>query len=127
MTLMQMEFINRETGIEPDIAKGVVISGVIDCIDKITIEKDVFAGHNVMLLTGGHNPNLFGEARKGSTKKAPIHIKEGVWLGSCCIILQGVTIGKHAVIGAGAVVTKSIPDYALAIGVPARVVKYYEH
>ncbi len=56
-------------------------------------------------------------------KYAPIFIKDGAHIGIGSIIMPGVTIGKGAVIGAGAVVTKDIPDYSLAIGVPAKVIK----
>jgi len=54
-------------------------------------------------------------------------IKNGAWLGTRCIILGGVTIGKNSVVGAGAVVVKDVPDYALVVGVPARQVGVYEH
>lgn len=110
-----------------DIADGVGISGLIDCIHKVTIEKDAFSGHDVMLLTGGHDPNKFGEERKKVEAGGPIHIKEGAWLGSRCIIVGPVTIGRHAVVGAGAVVVNDVPDYALAVGNPAQVKKYYKH
>lgn len=53
-----------------------------------------------------------------------IVIQDDVWIGSHAVIMPGVTIGKGAVIGAGAVVTKDIPAYAIAVGTPARVVKY---
>lgn len=116
-------FINYEHGVKPDIAPDVGISGLIDCIDKVTIEKYVFSGHDIMILTGSHDYNLFGNARKVSTKKAPVTIKEGAWLCSRCIILQGVTIGKYAVIGAGSIVTKDIPDYEFWAGNPAIPIK----
>lgn len=125
--MMTMEFINRETGVEPDIAPDVSFSGVIDCIDKVTIERDAFTGHNVALLTGGHDYTKFGQERKGSTVKGPIHIKEGAWIGSFAIILGGVTIGRHSVIGAGAVVTKDVPDYEVWGGVPAKKIKDIPH
>lgn len=125
--MMGMEFINRETGVEPSIADGVILSGVLDCVDKITIERDVFSGHNIALLTSGHDITKFGEERKRSTVKAPIHIKEGAWIGSFATILAGVTIGRHSVIGAGSVVTRDIPDYAVAVGIPAKVIKYIPH
>lgn len=120
-----IEFINYDSGKKPLIADNVIINGLIDCCEQVIIEKDVFSGHDIMILTGGHDPNEFGEARRKSSNSLPIHIEEGVWLGTRCIILGGVTIGQHAVIGAGAVVTQDIPSYALAVGVPARVVKYY--
>ncbi|WP_460634193.1 acyltransferase [Larkinella terrae] len=53
-----------------------------------------------------------------------IFIQDDVWIGSHAVIMPGVSIGKGAVIGAGSVVTKNIPAYAVAIGTPARIVKY---
>ena len=52
-------------------------------------------------------------------------IKDGVWIGQNVCILPGVTIGEKAIVGAGSVVTKSIPDYCIAVGNPARVIKKY--
>jgi len=49
-------------------------------------------------------------------------IKEDVWIGAKSIVLKGVTIGKGAIVGAGAVVTKNIPSYKIAVGVPAKVI-----
>jgi len=55
---------------------------------------------------------------------APIFIKDYIWIGRRAIVLPGVTIGKCAIIGVGAVVSKDIPDYAIAVSNPAKVVKY---
>lgn len=54
---------------------------------------------------------------------APITVGSHVWFGGNCVVLGGVTIGDHAVIGAGSVVTKDIPPYALAYGNPCRVIR----
>lgn len=54
----------------------------------------------------------------------PVVIEDDVWISSHCVILPGVTIGRGAVIGAGAVVTKDVPPYAVAAGVPAKVIKW---
>lgn len=54
---------------------------------------------------------------------APIRVHEGAWIGSQAIILGGVTIGRHAVVAAGAIVTKDVPDHAVVAGMPAKVVK----
>ena len=55
---------------------------------------------------------------------APITIKDKVWIGFNSIIMKGVTIGEGAIVGAGSVVTKDVPDYAVVAGNPAKVVKY---
>ena len=53
----------------------------------------------------------------------PVHIKASAWIGAGATILPGVCVGRHAVVGAGSVVTKDVPDYAVVVGNPARVVK----
>lgn len=78
-------------------------------------------GHNVVFATLNHF--LEPEKRK-MTHSAPIVLGKNVWVGSNATILQGVTIGDNAVIGAGAVVTGDIPANTVAAGVPAKVVKH---
>ncbi|MNY31041.1 putative acetyltransferase [compost metagenome] len=56
----------------------------------------------------------------------PIVIGDNAWIGANCVITAGVTIGKHAIIGAASVVTKDVPDYSVAVGNPARVIKKYD-
>jgi acetyltransferase-like isoleucine patch superfamily enzyme len=120
-------FINYEYGHTPQIAQGVLVNGLIDCRGQVTIEKDVFTGHDIMLLTSFHDYTKFGEERKLQGGFAPVHIKEGAWLASRCTILPGVTVGKHAVVAAGAVVTKDVPDYELWGGNPAVKIKEIPH
>lgn len=55
-----------------------------------------------------------------------IIIKDGVWIGNNVIILGGVQIGEKAIVGAGSVITHSIPSYSIAVGNPARVIKKYD-
>ena len=64
------------------------------------------------------------ENRVEFRNKIPVRIGNDVWIGLNAIVMDGITIGDGAVIGAGAVVTKDIPPYAIAVGVPARVIKY---
>ena len=52
-----------------------------------------------------------------------IVIKKGAWIGAGASILPGVTVGKYAIVGAGAIVTKDVPDYAVVVGIPAKVIK----
>lgn len=117
-----VEYINREAN-EPDIHENVIPAGLIDCIHKVTIEKDVFFGHDTMILTGGHDPHKFGQERRVSYGGGPVTIHEGAWIATRAILVGPCEIGKHAVIGAGSVVRGKIPDYAIVIGNPGKVVK----
>ena len=84
----------------------------------ITIEDDVMLAANVQLLSNNHD-----EYDRQVLLFKPIHIKKGAWIGAGASILPGVTIGKYAIVGAGAIVTKDVGDYEVAVGVPAKVVK----
>ena len=64
------------------------------------------------------------ELETTTTSKGPINIEEGVWIGSSVVILSGVNIGRGAIVGAGSVVVDDIPPYAIAVGNPAKVIKY---
>ena len=77
-------------------------------------------GHNVVFATLNHG--LAPEDRQ-TTYPAPITLGENVWVGSNSTILQGVTIGDNAVIAAGAVVTKDVPENTIVGGVPARIIR----
>ena len=87
----------------------------------ITIEDNVIISPNVQLISNNHDPY----DRYVITCK-PILIKEGALIGAGATILPGVTIGKYAIIGANSVVSKDIPDFGVAIGTPAKVIKYLD-
>lgn len=78
-------------------------------------------GHNVVFATLNHG--LAPEDRQ-TTNPAPIVLGKNVWVGSNSTILQGVTIGDNAVVGAGAVVTKDVPENTIVGGVPARIIRH---
>ena len=84
----------------------------------ITIEDDVMIAANVQLLSNNHD-----EYDRQVLTCKPIHIKKGAWIGAGASILPGVTIGKYAIVGAGAIVTKDVSDYEVAVGIPAKIVK----
>ena len=88
----------------------------MDARGSITIGDNVSISHQVMLLTGGHNAN----SASFRASFLPINIEDYVWIGAGCTILQGIHIGKGAVICAGAVVTKNVADYAIVAGIPAK-------
>jgi len=95
----------------------------IDGTGKLKIGKDSLLGPNVAILSADHefkNPTV-PIRLQGAIPKA-IVIEEDVWLGANVIVLGDVTIGKGSVIGAGSVVTKDVPSYSIAVGVPAKVI-----
>lgn len=90
----------------------------------ITIEDDVMMGSCVSIYINNHRFDRtdIPLIDQGHYPIKPVLLKRGCWVGANCIILPGVTIGENAVIGAGAVVTKSIPDFSIAVGNPAKVI-----
>ena len=84
----------------------------------ITIEDDVMIAANVSLLTNNHDPY-----EREILLCKPIVIRQGAWIGAGATILPGVTVGKYAIVGAAAVVTHDVPDYAVVVGSPAKVIK----
>ena len=84
----------------------------------ITIEDNAMIAANVQLISNNHDPyDLCTLTCK------PVLIREYAWVGAGATILPGVCIGRHAIVGAGSVVTKDVPDYAVAVGNPAKVIK----
>ena len=84
----------------------------------ITIEDNVLIAANAQLISNNHDPY---DLQVLTCK--PVLICKGAWIGAGATILPGVRVGRHAVVGAAAVVTRDIPDYAVAVGNPARVIK----
>ena len=87
----------------------------------MTLEDGVFIAPKVNLTTLNHD---FNPENRSATQAKPIHIKKNAWIGARVNILPGVTIGENAIVGTGSIVTKDIPDNAVAVGNPAKIVKY---
>jgi maltose O-acetyltransferase len=98
----------------------------IDLTADVWIGDRVGIGHHCVLITSGHEIGP-PEQRMGAAHPRPIAIGDGAWIGARVTILPGVRIGPGAVVGAGSLVTSDIPANALALGVPARVIRPLEH
>ena len=105
------------------IGKGVTVmnGALMMAAGGITIEDKVLIAANVKLISNNHDPY-----ERDVLICKPVVIKEGAWVGAGSTILPGVTVGKYAIIGSDSVVTKDIPDYAVAVGNPAKVIKYLD-
>lgn len=95
---------------------------------EIRIEDNVLIASNVLISSENHgmNPLITNSYGKTPLDVKPVHIKDGCWLGEKSMIMPGVTLGKRCIVAAGAVVTKSFPDYCLLAGVPAKCIKIFD-
>jgi acetyltransferase-like isoleucine patch superfamily enzyme len=103
---------------------GIGLNNVI--IGPVTIGNYVMLAQNIVISGLNHgfeNITIPPRLQKVITKQ--ITIGDNVWIGANSVVTAGITIGKNAVIGAGSVVTKDIPEFSVAVGNPARVIKKY--
>ncbi len=111
---------NLVVGDDVDLALDVLIT----TDGGVTIGNRVLIGYRTMILSRNHTiPDGCGPIFGAGHTSRPVSIGDDTWIGGNCTILPGVSIGRGCVIGAGSVVTKSIPDYSIAVGNPARVVR----
>ncbi len=103
-------------GNDVTIGANVKIQNNVSVYDAVTLEDDVFCGPS-MVFTNVHNPRS-AVPRKAEYRRTLV--KRGATLGANCTIVCGTTIGEHAFVGAGAVVSRDVPAFALVVGVPAR-------
>jgi UDP-2-acetamido-3-amino-2,3-dideoxy-glucuronate N-acetyltransferase len=93
--------------------------------EGVCIEDGVFVGHGVVFINDPYPGavNSYGELQTDTDwSVVPTRVKSQASIGSGATILCGITIGERALVGAGAVVTRDVPDYAIVVGVPARVI-----
>ena len=103
--------------------------------NRIDIGNNVLIAPNVQIYTATHSPKvherMVQDWEEGQdiclTYALPVKIEDGVWIGGGTVILPGVTIGRNSVIGAGSVVTRSIPANCVAVGNPCRVIKLIDN
>lgn len=111
---------NVNVGNNVTIGNNVKIQNNVSVYEGVTLEDYVFCGPS-MVFTNVINPRC-KYPQRGSEFYSKTLIKEGASLGANCTIVCGNTVGRHAFIGAGTVVTKDIPDFALVVGNPGRIV-----
>ena len=125
------------------LGEGTIISNQLTVVapQNVKIGKNVYVMNGVLLMASGgilvedyaliaahakiisndHDPYF-----RPIITCQPVIIKEGAWIGAGAAIMKGVTVGKYAIVGANSVVTKDVPDYAVVVGVPAKVIKYLD-
>jgi acetyltransferase-like isoleucine patch superfamily enzyme len=92
--------------------------------DAIEIGDDVYTGHNVYITDANHGyEDPDAPIGRQFVDPCPVRIGAGSWLGHGTIVLPGSSIGRHVVVGAGSVVTGVLPDFSVAVGNPARVIR----
>jgi acetyltransferase-like isoleucine patch superfamily enzyme len=100
-------------------------SGIVGHL-SIVIGNDVWTGHHVYITDQNHGyEDVTRPISQQSQPERAVKIGDGSWLGYGSVVLPGVTIGEHCVIGANSVVTRDVPSFSVAVGVPARVIKKY--
>jgi UDP-2-acetamido-3-amino-2,3-dideoxy-glucuronate N-acetyltransferase len=107
---------NVYVGNDVRIGNRVKIQNNVSVYDAVTLQDEVFCGPS-MVFTNVYNPRA-AVARKDAYRRTLV--QRGATLGANCTIVCGITIGQHAFVGAGAVVNRDVPDFALMLGVPAR-------
>ena len=107
---------NVFVGNSVNIGNNVKIQNNVSIYDNVTLEDDVFCGPS-MVFTNVYNPRS-AVPRKSEYRNT--YVKKGATLGANCTIVCGVTIGRYAFLGAGSVINRDVPDYALMVGVPAK-------
>jgi acetyltransferase-like isoleucine patch superfamily enzyme len=117
-------FVEVQKGVK--IGKRCKISSHSFLCEGVTIEDEAFIGHNVTFINDRYPRSTRMDGHLKNEKDwscTPTLVKRGASIGSSATLLCGVTVGEHAIVGAGSVVTKDVPAYAVVAGNPARLLK----
>lgn len=108
------------------IGRNVKVSSHTFICEGVAVEDDVFIGHNVSFINDKYPRSTNGDGllqTESDWSVTPTLVKRGASIGTSATILCGVTIGENAIVGAGSVVTRDVPDNAIVAGVPARFIR----
>jgi acetyltransferase-like isoleucine patch superfamily enzyme len=104
---------------------GIGALSVVTCGGGVTIGDNVMVGYGCRVMSANHKVLPVGQNfRYAGHTTAPVHLKDGCWLGTNTIVLPGVTVGEGAVVAAGSLVTRDVADFSYVGGVPARFMFY---
>jgi|tagenome__1003787_1003787.scaffolds.fasta_scaffold20987768_2 acetyltransferase-like isoleucine patch superfamily enzyme len=122
-TLGDLPETRLEIGDGTSIAGSCVLSAAVDVRlgQNVLLARNVYISDHIHAYTDTERPVL----SQGVEKLAPVVVEDGAWLGQGVVVCPGVRIGRGAVVGANAVVTKDVPAYTLAVGAPARIVREF--
>jgi len=115
-------FVEIQKGVK--VGKKCRVSSHTFICEGVTIEDGVFIGHNVTFINDKYPKSINSDDSMTTEKDwilQPTHIKKGASIGSSVTILGGIVIGENAIVGAGSVVTKNVPDNSIVYGVPAKI------
>lgn len=119
----------QSAGLAIELGEGVAIAGhcVLSSASSIRLGRNVSLARNVYIAdhTHAYDDPSRTLAEQGITEARPVEICDGAWLGENVVVLPGVRVGRGSVVSANSVVTKDVPDHALAVGAPARVVRRF--
>lgn len=115
-----------DCGVNITVGKNVFINAACKFQDQggIVVGDNVLIGHSVIIATLNHD---FEPANRMAMQAKKVKIGNDVWIGSGSIILPGITINNGAIIGAGSVVTRDVPQNAIVAGNPAKIIKYIDN
>jgi acetyltransferase-like isoleucine patch superfamily enzyme len=120
-------FVEIQRGVR--IGRRVIISSHTIICEGVTIEDEVFVGHNVSFINDRYPRSTSGDGQtypgRNGSKECTL-VKRGASIGTSSTILCGVTIGENAIVGAGSVVTHDVPDHAIVAGNPARFLRWIQ-
>lgn len=117
---------NFGSGDRIEVGNNCNLSTGLKVIGDLKLGNDVMMGPDVVFISYNHEvSDLTVPMRaQGATESKPIQVRDDVWIGMRVMIMPGVTIGSHAIVAAGSVVTKDVPEWAIVGGNPAKLIKY---